>query len=77
MASASGDRTLKLWNVHTGECFQTLTGHTHRVRSVVFSPDGTQLASGSDDHTVRLWDVTNIRGGSLRVGKRSGTPKHN
>ena len=34
-----------------------LTGHDHRVDSVAVSPDGTWLASGSDDHTVKLWDV--------------------
>src|SRR5439155_25894543 len=32
-----------------------LIGHGAFIRSVVFSRDGTMLASGSDDHTVRLW----------------------
>ncbi|HET9256664.1 MAG TPA: WD40 repeat domain-containing protein, partial [Pseudonocardiaceae bacterium] len=36
-----------------------LTGHTNYVRSVVFSPDGHTLATGSTDNTVRLWE-TNV-----------------
>lgn len=41
----------------TGECLQTLQGHTNRVWSVTFSPDGQTLVSGGDDYTVKLWNV--------------------
>ena len=40
-----------------GSHISTLKGHQNWVCSVAFSPDGSQLASGSADCTVRLWDV--------------------
>ena len=47
----------KIWNVNTGEVLRTLTGHAASVESVAWSPDGTQLASGSYDNTVIIWNV--------------------
>jgi WD40 repeat protein len=58
LASASGDKAIKLWDIHEGKCLITLTGHTDWVRCVAFSADGQTLASSSADHTIKLWDVT-------------------
>jgi WD40 repeat protein len=60
LASGSGDNTIKLWNVATGDLSRALTDHPGYVFSVAFSPDGTTLASGADDSTIKLWDVRGI-----------------
>ncbi|KAK1839639.1 vegetative incompatibility protein het-e-1 [Colletotrichum chrysophilum] len=57
VASASYDRTVRLWNAGTGALQQTLEGHTASVNAVAFSPDGQVVASASYDKTVRLWDA--------------------
>jgi len=44
-------------NSLSGACLNTLRGHTHRVWTISFSPDGQLLASGSDDQTIRLWNT--------------------
>ncbi|MEG3959750.1 WD40 domain-containing protein [Microcoleus sp. herbarium2] len=57
-ASASEDKTVKLWNARPATLISTLTGHTGRIVSVSFHPNGKILASGSADGTIKLWDVT-------------------
>ena len=49
---------IKLWDIRTGKCLQTLKRHTRKVYSVAFSPDGKLLASGSRDQTIKLWVVS-------------------
>ncbi|MHB8598589.1 MAG: WD40 domain-containing protein [Ktedonobacteraceae bacterium] len=56
LVSSSDDQTIRIWNVATGQCLQTLR-HAHRVRSVALSPDDALLASGSDDHTICIWNA--------------------
>ena len=56
IASASDSSTIKLWNLQN-DTVTTLRGHSRKVHSVAFSPDGQRLVSGSDDWTFRLWDI--------------------
>ncbi|KAL2313842.1 U3 snoRNP-associated protein Utp13 [Schizosaccharomyces pombe] len=57
IASASQDKTIKLWDSSTGEVVGVLRGHRRGVWACSFNPFSRQLASGSGDRTIRIWNV--------------------
>jgi WD40 repeat protein len=59
LASASADRTIKLWHPD-GSLWKELKGHQGTVWSVQFSPDSDLLVSGSEDNTIKLWNRDGI-----------------
>lgn len=60
-ATASGDATVKLWDLTEARCTATLSGHAYAVWDVNFHCSGDFLASASLDTTVKLWDVASAR----------------
>lgn len=54
IVSASGDRLIKIWDIHNGACKKTLVGHDKGIACVQF--DGRRIISGSNDNTVRIYD---------------------
>ena len=56
IASASGDRTVKLWSLD-GKVLKTFEGHKQQVNSVSWRFDGQMIATASNDKTVKLWSL--------------------
>ena len=56
--TASRDKLIRLFAVHSGELLYTFIGHDNWVRSLVMHPNGKYLYSSSDDKTLRVWDLT-------------------
>jgi WD40 repeat protein len=55
--SGSGDKTLRVWELETGQCIRTIEGHTFSIDSVAVTPDGRYAVSGSWDKTLKLWEI--------------------
>lgn len=53
--TASSDKTCKVWDASTGECLQTLPGHTDEIFSCAFNYEGDTIITGSKDNTCRIW----------------------
>ncbi|MBE8989097.1 caspase family protein [Nostoc sp. LEGE 12450] len=71
IASASADKTVKLWRMD-GSLITTLKGHNREVYDVAFSPDGKTIASASRDKTVKLWRmdgslITTLKGHEAEI----------
>ena len=60
LATGSGNGEIQLWNIDKSE-YKVLKGHNSWVVAVCFSKDGKLLASGSNDRTLIIWDVENLK----------------
>ncbi|XP_070572350.1 notchless protein homolog 1-like [Ptychodera flava] len=58
IASASFDKSVKLWDGKTGKFLSTMRGHVSSVYQVAWSADSRLLVSGSSDSTLKVWDIT-------------------
>ena len=56
-ASGAGDRTIKIWDLATGNLRLTLTGHISTVRGLAVSPRHPYLFSCGEDKMVKCWDL--------------------
>lgn len=52
------ENTVKIWNFSTGEVITDLTGHQDGVLNMRWSPDGSRIATASDDKTIMIWNTT-------------------
>ena len=55
--SGGCDAAAKLWDVRSGRCMQTFTGHESDINAVAFFPNFQAFGTGSDDATCRLFDI--------------------
>ena len=55
--SGSWDKTLRVWDLQTGQSIRTMEGHTASVYTVAVTPDARRAVSGSWDKTLRFWNM--------------------
>lgn len=63
LATGSGDHTVRLWNLETGKCLKTFSGHSSSVRKVVFYDKN--LVSCADE--IKIWEPDNMVEGKTRM----------
>ncbi|KAM0473887.1 hypothetical protein ACHAPX_007935 [Trichoderma viride] len=58
LLALANDEDIFVWNVASGEYRWASTGHADDTAALAFSPDGSRLALGTNNGTIKLWDMT-------------------
>jgi|GEM_PF-1046011 len=66
------ENEIRIWNTTTWTTAQILKGHVDGVMGLRWSPNGTRLASASDDKTIRIWDVSTWKTEKVLAGHTLG-----
>lgn len=86
LISGSRDTTIKIWHLHTIDTYKansinrligdglidTLTGHSDSINAVAVTPNGQIIVSGSEDNTIKLWDLNSGKCLATLVGHEAG-----
>ncbi|CAI7655697.1 unnamed protein product [Penicillium viridicatum] len=80
LASASKDKTARIWDSITGQCISVLRGHEGELRSIAWIQHDERLASASDDKTIRIWNpvtgqcISTLRGHDSAIRTMAWSP---
>jgi len=74
VATAGGDRMLRLWETSSGELIRTYKGQSGSIFTLDFSSDGKYLATGGWDQTILIWDIETGKRTGRYVPHKNGSP---
>ena len=62
LAAAGADKTIRVWNItaNSGELARSVLAHEDTILQLVYSPDGSRLASSSADRSVKIWNAATL-----------------
>ena len=66
------DKTIRMWDINTGECLGTMLGHSQDVGQIIVTDNDQCCISGSGDTSLRLWDLQNFECHQVLEGHSKG-----
>ncbi|PSO61773.1 MAG: hypothetical protein BRC53_10980 [Cyanobacteria bacterium SW_6_48_11] len=76
LASASWDKSLRLWELATGNLIESCCEHSQGLLAVSFHPDGSYLATGSFDQSIELWQIEHQETGEVSLSSTKTLTGH-
>ncbi len=70
LASSAEDGKIRIWDLEKDTCVRELNDHTALTYALTITPDSRYLVSGSDDNTVRLWEIDNAFACRVLIGHK-------